>query len=301
MYSCKICNSKDIKLSLTNCKDLEYSIKGKFNFIECNNCNILSLYPSPKIKEILTFYTSDYHAYIHSASKLINFLNKLMLKKRAKLYKKLIGDKGDILEIGCADGNNFSILNKFGKWKFTGIEFNDKIAQRGRDKGRKIITGELEKIKFNSKKFDIIIMDNFIEHITDPKRTINAATKLLKHKGYLIGETPNTSSLDFLIFKKYWGGLHTPRHMHLFNTKNLIKLFKNYNLKMIKINYEINTGHLALSVQNFLQSKKIFCINIKNGRAFYYPLLLILFIPLNYLQKIFHITGSINFIVQNKR
>lgn len=70
--------------------------------------------------------------------------------------------------------------------------------------------------------------------------------------------------------------------------------------KVEKIDYELHTGHWALSIQNFFQSNKLTQVKIKQGRTFYYPLLLALLAPINFVQKLFHCTGVIGFVAQKQ-
>lgn len=295
---CLICNSNNQKNIFSQCTDLEYAKGGKYNFYKCGNCGLIYINPVPSINELLSFYPSDYHGYTESRSALTKFLINLNTKSRARLYKKLIGGKGNILDVGSADGNHFSLLNKYGKWNFWGIEFNEEIAKKGRNNGFKIITDTLENHNFNGLKFDLIIMNNLIEHVTNPVETLNKAKEILNLGGIIIGETPNVNSLDFHLFGKYWGGLHVPRHTFIFDKNNLRVLGEKVGLSS-NFKQKIDTNHWAGSLQNFLQSKNLFKVKLKNGRAWYYSFLLLFFVPLNFFQKLFGYSGVIMFEMKN--
>lgn len=296
--NCRICQSTDVSKLFSGLTDLEYDVPGRFNFYQCGTCQTIFLFPTPTIEELLSFHPDTYHGYNTPVSKLTQFLIKLNLKNRSRLYKKIIGSEGEILDIGSADGHHFTILKKFGNWQFSGIEFNDRVAQLGRKKGFNIETSTIETSIFPKGKFDLIIMNHLIEHVTDPNETLKAASALLKKDGYLIGETPNIASLDFYLTRQYWGGLHTPRHTFLFNPKGLKVLFEQNGFKLKQISHKLDTSHWALSLQNFLQSKNITKTKLKLGRTFYYPFLLLMLLPLNMIQKIFRATGIIQFICQ---
>lgn len=296
---CSACKSRDQKVLFPNCIDLEYGQREGHDVYECLSCNLVYLYPTPTIEELLSFYPSYYHGYKKSFSRLTNFLISLNIKFRANLYKKLIGKEGRILEIGAADGNDFFLLRQYGNWDFWGIEFNDDIAKRGRKNGLNIITGTLEEYDFKDTKFDLIIMNNLIEHVVDPEKCLKKAKKILKPEGIIVGETPNTHSLDFYLFGRYWGGLHIPRHTFLFNQRNLKLLGEKVGLS-VEVDQKIDTNHWAGSVQNYFQSKKFLRTKLKNGRTWYYPSLLLVFIPLNFLQKIFGFSGVMRFKMHNK-
>ncbi len=295
---CRICNSEKITRIFSRVKDLEYGTGGEFDFCRCEECGTIFLCPTPTVAELLNFYPSDYHGYLSPTSKLTKFLISSNLKRRAALYKRLIGSGGDILDVGSADGAHFEALGRYGDWRFAGVEFNDEIAKKGRDNGYEIYTDTIESHDFAGRKFDIIIMNNLIEHVTDPARTVSRARDLLKDGGYIVGETPSTHSLDFRIFRSCWGGMHTPRHTFLFNPRSLTELFRRSDLQVKKINYPLDTSHWALSIQNSLQNGKFARTKIRQGRTFYYPLLLLALLPINLLQKIFRYTGTMQFVAQ---
>jgi len=291
---CLICNSNNQKKILARCIDLEYKMSGRYDFYKCLNCGLIHMNPVPTIPELLSFYPANYHGYLKSFSKLTNFLVDLNIRARANLYKNLIGKNGRILDVGSAEGSHFFLLNKYGEWDFWGIEFNDEIADKGRKMGFKIITDTLENHDFGGIKFDLIIMNNLIEHVVNPVETLSKAKEILKPRGWIVGETPNTRSWDFYFFGRYWGGLHTPRHTFLFNQYNLRLLSGKMGL-FSKFNQKIDTNHWAGSIQNFCQSKKFLKTKLKNGRAWYYSFLLLFFIPLNFFQKILGFSGVIRF------
>jgi SAM-dependent methyltransferase len=291
---CLICQSANQKIIFPNCVDWEYSKGSQYNIFRCLDCGLIYIHPTPTIGKLLSFYPPTYHGYVKSFSKITKFLINLNVKNRARLYRKLIGGKGRVLEIGVADGQDFLILKKYGNWDFWGIEFNNEIAERGRKMGLNIITGTLEKHNFKDIKFDLVIMNNLIEHVINPIELLKKAREVLKPKGLIIGETPNTRSLDFCIFRRYWGGLHIPRHTFLFNPLNLRLLAKKASLSF-DYKQKIDTNHWAGSVQNFLQSKEFFRKKLKNGRVWYYSFLLLFFIPLNFFQKLIGFSGVIRF------
>ena len=126
-------------------------------------------------------------------------------------------------------------------------------------------------------KFDLIVMNNLIEHVVDPIVELRTAKRLLKTGGKIFIETPNTNSWDFRLMQKFWGGLHTPRHTFLFNPQSMGVICKITKLEIHKIFYPINTDHWALSIQNLLQSCNRFKLKLRNGRTWYFKYLLFFF------------------------
>ena len=84
--------------------------------------------------------------------------------------------------------------------------------------------------------FDVMFMINSIEHLISFNDDFQSLDSAMKDSSTLIIETPNFRSLDLLFFKKYWGGLHQPRHTFLWTKKSLVEHLAlwNYSAKFFK-------------------------------------------------------------------
>jgi 2-polyprenyl-3-methyl-5-hydroxy-6-metoxy-1,4-benzoquinol methylase len=295
--NCKICNRKSQKI-FSNLKDLEYDCGKTFNFSKCTNCSFVWLNPTPSQECLNSFYPSNYHGFNTQSNFIIKNLYKLVNYLRIKKYLAFLKKpNSNLLDVGCADANYFDTLNKISPHVHcTGVENNQEIVSKAREYGRNVKLGTIDDLD-QSLKYDLIIMNNLIEHVRDPVQELIKARSLLKDDGVIFIETPNTDSWDFKLFKKYWGGLHTPRHTFLFNPISTYSLCKLTKLKVEKFLFPINTDHWALSFQNLFQSKKLLNSNLKNGRTWYFKYLLFLFIPINLIQKILGKTGSMEIIL----
>jgi 2-polyprenyl-3-methyl-5-hydroxy-6-metoxy-1,4-benzoquinol methylase len=295
--NCSICNSKSQKI-FTNLYDLEYDCGDTFDFSICTNCSFVWLNPTPSQECLNSFYPSNYHGFNTQSNFIIKNLYKLVNYFRIKKYSDFLNKpNSSLLDVGCADANYFDTLKKISPHVHcTGIENNEEIVSKATEYGRNVKLGTIDDLD-QSLKYDLIIMNNLIEHVRDPVQELIKARSLLKDDGVIFIETPNTDSWDFKLFKKYWGGLHTPRHTFLFNPTSTYSLCKLTKLKVEKFLFPINTDHWALSFQNLFQSNKLLNSNLKNGRTWYFKYLLFLFIPINLIQKILGKTGSMEIIL----
>lgn len=118
-----------------------------------------------------------------------------------KLSRKLI-HKGDLLEIGCGEGDFMNSLkgNKYIKTK--GIEFNSKAINICRTKNLDVENYKLHELPSNS--FDYLVSFQVLEHISDVKYFFENSHRLLRKGGKLIIGVPNTSSFVFFPFSNYY-------------------------------------------------------------------------------------------------
>ena len=298
--NCLVCGSNMSEVSLKGLKDFEYGVSGVYQLRRCTICEQVFLSPRPVEEDLLLCYPTDYHGYHTSDfSSIYGVLTSWQMKRRFMHYRRLLGDQpANILDVGCGDGSVLkAILRHCPKWQTFGVEFKPEIAQIGRTEGLVIFTGTLEDCDFPENYFDLLIMNHLIEHLSDPLRTVRKACALLKPGGHIVGEVPNYDSIDRRISGKWWGGHHAPRHLFQFTPKRITSLFERAGLQTVKISPEMHTGHWALSFQNFFQSHGI-AVKLRNGRAFYYPLLLILCALFNLLQFPWNKTGIMSFIAR---
>jgi SAM-dependent methyltransferase len=82
--------------------------------------------------------------------------------------------------------------------------------------------GRFEDVQLEPASFGLMIMNQLIEHVEDPRAMIAKAGAALRPGGHLVIETPNIASLDARLFRRrYWGGYHFPRHFTLFDARTL--------------------------------------------------------------------------------
>lgn len=79
-----------------------------------------------------------------------------------------------------------------------------------------------ENAKLREAHYDLVVMNQVIEHLWDVDRLLRLSALALKPAGLLSIETPDAESYDRAIFRKgLWGSYYYPRHLNLFSLKGL--------------------------------------------------------------------------------
>lgn len=117
-----------------------------------------------------------------------------------------------IVELGCGKGSILlTIAQSLGAKEIYGVDVNEEALEEAQAKGIKVAKVDLNKdpLPFPSNFFDIVLMQEVIEHLTNPDNAIEEAYRTLKPKGYFLISTPNlawwVNRLALLFgYQPYW-------------------------------------------------------------------------------------------------
>lgn len=289
LNKCKICNSNNIYFLFNN-KDRMFNLNENFTLFECKSCGIISIFPSLNKSQLKKAYPKEYYSFNKDKNEGLklklseifynkgNFIKKTILAPIKFLVRTIkIKENANLLDIGCGDGKFLEIL-KDKKMNLYGLEpyINKKLFNQG----IKIYNKELEQINFKKDYFDIISMNHVIEHSKNPLKLLISVKKILKNNGKLIIATPNTNSIAYKIFKKYWYQLDTPRHLFLFSEKNLKKMCEKLGFKYIKSKYNSTPMQFLISLNYMINNFRVKKIGFKEDKILNNKLVFVILIPL---------------------
>ena len=270
-----------------NIKDFEYKTNKPVDYLICTRCKLISQYPLPEPDLLPNFYPEDYRNYLPQKENLFSELKKIQFKSLASKIEKYINNKeAKILEIGFGNGQLLLALKELGYKNLFGTDFTNRVFPTLMDKGIKLQVSNVEESFSFNEIFDLIIMNNVIEHFLDPvKVLINCRNNMVK-EGKVILITPNSNALEFSLFKNYWAGFHAPRHTFLFNNKNIKMLGDKLGYSKIEVEAMTDPGQISISIQNTLQDLKITNTKLKNGMSWYLTPLSLFCAPVAMLENI---------------
>jgi len=126
-----------------------------------------------------------------------------------------------LLDVGCGNGRFLSLARGLG-WECHGVEPDAAAAQVAREQGISLLGSRLEDLPGDlAGTFDVITLNQVIEHVYDPVDVLRRCHDLLRPGGHLWLETPNTESVGYEIYGAHWRGLESPRHLVLFDFASL--------------------------------------------------------------------------------
>jgi len=133
-----------------------------------------------------------------------------------------------ILDVGCGAGVFLDALEQFGHVE--GIESDSAaVEQSGRWRGR-IHLGELDEAFHPGATFDLILLLDVLEHVTDPDRLLRHASRLLSQGGRLVVTVP--------AFKWLWTSHDTlNHHLRRYTAPEIRSLVERASLEVLETQY----------------------------------------------------------------
>ena len=243
--------------------DFEYrTCHNEFDFVLCSKCHLTYLNPRPTIEALPSTYPSSYKPFhfnkTDSKYNLILAIRNILESRKAAKYRSLLPSKARILDVGCGDGRYLSLMKKVsqGEWIMEGVDFNEEAVKRAREFGIKAVAGSYEDTAFDKKSYDLILMNQVIEHFPDPGPAVEKAWRELKPGGIISIETPSLDGIDAHIFRKrFWGGYHFPRHLTLFSEVSINLFLKNRKFEVLSVNYMLSPVFWVFSWHHWWEAR----------------------------------------------
>ena len=235
---CRLCNAGS-KNQFVRTEHV-YGGEEKYNFWQCELCDLVYLFPIPTKEEDEKFYFLEFEKFMAERSVTDRNwsgpeahikTNQDQVVRRWEFLKDYIKEKIDVLEIGCSSGFMMDTLKSKGI-NIVGVEpsggFGSFLQKRGHEHYSSIEHLIETKPK---KKFDLIIHFFVLEHINDTREFIQTQLDLLKPGGKIIAEVPNvndplTSLYILPAFEKFYWSI---AHHYYFNPKSLSQILDKLN------------------------------------------------------------------------
>ncbi len=218
LSSCYLCGEREIILLYK---------KGDYNIVKCSSCDFVYVNPILSKSTLNKFYsTFDYHD-SDVAEKVIRS-DAIRSLREVEKYKS----NGKLLDVGCGRGFFIDEARKRG-WQVYGIDYSKKVT----DYAKRILGLEVRQADIftfaTRRKFDIVTLNQVIEHVSNPNRLMKQCHKLLKRGGMIYLATPNISSLLAKVQKKDFDYFIPPEHLGYYNYETLSKLLKSNGFTVV--------------------------------------------------------------------
>lgn len=214
-----------------------------FSYAKCGSCTTIFLVNRPDESSIDLIYPGSYTAYSTNQG-LLAIIRRLNFQKKFLTAKRQLVANGKplrVLDYGCGNGESVAAISRLGAESVAiSVGYDSTNQNLGTDsptEERVYLTNRLE-AALSYGPFDLVFMNQVIEHLPDPVRSLSEIRFAMSPSGVISIETPSPTGLDFhLRDLQYWGGWHAPRHFLIFDSCTIQVLLKRVGFQISKISY----------------------------------------------------------------
>ncbi len=164
--------------------------------------------------------------------------------ERHEMLRYIPHESEFILDVGCGTGIFGQILKSSrNNLKVWGIELDRDASLDAAQKLDNVINSAFSsELNLPQKKFDCIVFNDVLEHLTDPWGALTYSKELLKDGGIVVSSIPNVryfnNAWEFLV-KKNWEyadwGILDKTHLRFFTQKSILSLFEGLDYRVESI------------------------------------------------------------------
>lgn len=202
-----------------------------FSFCKCKDCGFIFALPPSDISEIYTETTTPEFG---SGEAVWNGHYLATVNRHASR-------KGKLLEAGFGNATFLKLAQEEG-WEVYGAELSEVHVKHATEELKlpNIGLGTVEELGYPNDSFEVVVGFNFIEHVPDPKRTLEDFWRILKPSGLLVLMCPNLSGIFHLLMPEILSDNDPlkiswvpPHHLSYFNKTSLEKLIESAGFEVI--------------------------------------------------------------------
>lgn len=200
-----------------------------FRMVECAGCGLWYLNPMPTRAALAALYGSDYYAsddacgagYADYAGMADDHRD--TFRRRLALVASHVG-RGRLLDVGAGYGYlaDAAAATFAERWV---VEMSA-AAARQVSGAHRVVVGDIETVELPRSYFDVVSMQDCLEHLPEPRAALAKVRDLLRPGGALLAVTPNTRSWLSRVQGPNWVSLKFPEHVVLYSRATLRRVLE---------------------------------------------------------------------------
>jgi 2-polyprenyl-3-methyl-5-hydroxy-6-metoxy-1,4-benzoquinol methylase len=204
--------------------DDRYGFPGVFDLLRCSSCGHITLDVAMTSSELSQLYTNYYPRSTFD----IDLWSPPT--ERSRLYSWWRGLNSSayrwvprnvrVLDIGCGFGESLGYHRNRG-CDAQGVEVDRNILRVAARHGLNVKVGLFDETAYAPASFDVVTLDQVIEHVSDPLPVLRGIHSVLRPNGILVISTPNADGWGARVFGRRWVHWHAPYHQQFFSTESI--------------------------------------------------------------------------------
>jgi SAM-dependent methyltransferase len=201
------------------------------NIARCEDCTHMQLDRCPSEGELDAAYAAaESDAYVEEeAGQRHSFATVL---ERIERYSRR---EGSLLDVGCWVGFLLAEAEDRGWSECVGIEPSTFASSYARERlGLDVRTEELFTAELEEEHFDVVVMGDVLEHLTQPNAALERVGALLAQDGIIALELPDAGSRIARVLGARWWSV-IPTHIHYFNRRSAATMLRRHGYEPLYV------------------------------------------------------------------
>lgn len=223
---CNVCQGKNIRRFRNS--TVEQLL---FTFYRCRDCGFIFVAPTPKLSGV---YTDTEMPEFGEGEGVWNahYLNSI---------NKHTSGKGRLLEIGFGNASFLKLAHEDG-WEVHGTDMGESLVRYASEdlKLPNIKVGSIEDLSYPANFFDVVTGFNFIEHVPNPRKTLEEIRRILRPDGLIALMCPNIAGIYHRLMPEILGHNDPlkitwvpPYHLSYFNKTSFRTLLEDVGFAVV--------------------------------------------------------------------
>lgn len=205
-------------------------------YLECTQCGLIAINPLPRFadvdktsfdgeRNIVAWVDVDWNEYESGKRDVIRIVDH---QYRFDDYRRA----NRILDVSCGPGVSLAWLRDAKGWQVEGTDPDRHSVRLAAERyGLSIRNGLIHQLAAPAATFDLVLMDNSLEHTFDPVGTLLEAYRVLRPGGGLFVFVPNSCGLSTLHLNDnvHWG------HWFLYSPPALVRLLQRMGFRVERL------------------------------------------------------------------
>jgi 2-polyprenyl-3-methyl-5-hydroxy-6-metoxy-1,4-benzoquinol methylase len=204
--------------------DDRYGYPGEYRLVVCEDCRHRRLDAAMDVQQISDLYTqyyprSSFDIEAWSPPHEERPLRAWWRGLRASAFR-WVPAKVRVLDIGCGLGESLGYHRARG-CDAHGVEADRNVLGVAQRYGLNVKVGLFDASNYEPASFDVVTLDQVIEHVAEPASLLRGVHRVLKPGGLLVLSTPNADGWGARVFGNRWIHWHAPYHLQFFSRRSM--------------------------------------------------------------------------------
>jgi SAM-dependent methyltransferase len=203
-----------------------------FDLERCRACTLTFVHPIPSAAERLGLRGSEEHYY-----GLVDAHRAEFEREATRLLERIEEIRrppGRLLDVGCGRGLLLAEAARRG-WQASGVDASPQAAAAVRARGLDVVESDFLTAPLGDRRFDVVLLQQVVEHSTEPMALVTRARDLLREEGLLFVGTPNACGLLARALRESFSYWIPPEHVFHYGPRSLRLLLERGGFEVVRL------------------------------------------------------------------